>query len=151
MRYLWLLCLPYLWLLCLLNFSFLQVNAAFSLVTQVSSDLSGIPRTDKLVSWNHAKAIMSASTAQRLWAESSPTAFRCLYHPFVSGLALGNLPVRTFQHYIGNEFLFLVLVGFCADIVMKLTRLAGRSGFFLSLKLRKGLHEGIGPRSFQNG
>ncbi len=100
--------IPSLWLLFL--FSLLEVNSAFSSVGKLSSDLGGVPRTDKLVSWNHAQVSMSSSTAQRLWAESSSTAFRCLYHPFVSGLALGNLPVRTFQHYIGNRQRDLSLV-----------------------------------------
>jgi hypothetical protein len=84
-------------------FSFLQANLAFSSVGKLSSDLGGVPRTDRLVSWNHVQYSMSSSTiSARLWAESSSTAFRCLYHPFVTGLAFGNLPVRTFQHYIGN-------------------------------------------------
>jgi hypothetical protein len=134
----------YLWLLCL--FSLVQVNTAFSSASILSTNVGGVPRTDKLFSWNHAQVSMSASTAQRLWAESSPTAFRCLYHPFVSGLALGNLPVRTFQHYIGIDpfvYKFVLLT-----YIRYLTR---RSGFFLSFKLCKGLHEGVGPSSFKNG
>ena len=80
-------------------------NPLFSAVGDLKNSLE-IDRSVELISWSHAKKhhfhqTLMSSTASKLWAENSLMALRCLYHPFVAGLAIGNLPVKCFQHYIG--------------------------------------------------
>eukprot|EP00281_Chroomonas_sp_CCMP1168_P015641 CAMPEP_0206217664 /NCGR_PEP_ID=MMETSP0047_2-20121206/3393_1 /ASSEMBLY_ACC=CAM_ASM_000192 /TAXON_ID=195065 /ORGANISM="Chroomonas mesostigmatica_cf, Strain CCMP1168" /LENGTH=505 /DNA_ID=CAMNT_0053640129 /DNA_START=298 /DNA_END=1815 /DNA_ORIENTATION=+ len=50
---------------------------------------------------------MALSTAAELFARSHAVALKCLYHPFVYGLASGKLPQAAFQNYVGQDFFFL--------------------------------------------
>ena len=34
-------------------------------------------------------------------------ALRCLYHPFVHGIAAGKLPLASFKNYVGQDAFFL--------------------------------------------
>ena len=34
-------------------------------------------------------------------------ALRCLYHPFVYGIATGKLPLVSFKNYVGQDAFFL--------------------------------------------
>ncbi|MGI9658570.1 MAG: TenA family protein, partial [Gaiellaceae bacterium] len=42
-----------------------------------------------------------------LWQSSRLTAERCLSHPFVLGIASGELPREAFQHYVAQDAFFL--------------------------------------------
>lgn len=43
----------------------------------------------------------------QLFSKALPTALRCLYHPFLYGIATGKLPRATFQNYVGQDYYFL--------------------------------------------
>lgn len=45
--------------------------------------------------------------AQRLWSANRELAQGCLEHPFVQGLALGNLPRELFAGYVAQDASFL--------------------------------------------
>jgi thiaminase (transcriptional activator TenA) len=49
----------------------------------------------------------SASLAQQLWGANSDLAACCLVHPFVQGLAQGNLPSDVFAGYVAQDASFL--------------------------------------------
>ena len=59
-----------------------------------------------LVSWTHASMAV-APISSRLLQETMPTALRCLYHPFVHGIATGKLPLASFKNYVGQDAFFL--------------------------------------------
>jgi thiaminase (transcriptional activator TenA) len=58
------------------------------------------------VSWTHASMAESRVSALLL-RETLPTALRCLYHPFVYGIATGKLPLGSFKNYVGQDAFFL--------------------------------------------
>ncbi|EKX43777.1 hypothetical protein GUITHDRAFT_72832 [Guillardia theta CCMP2712] len=50
---------------------------------------------------------MRTSVSFRLFTETLPIATRCLYHPFVSGIAQGSLKKSSFQNYVAQDAFFL--------------------------------------------
>ena len=75
-----------------------------------------------LVSWTHA-SMATMPLSSRLLLDTLPTALRCLYHPFVHGLASGKLPLASFQNYVGQDAFFLNSFG---DAYKAAGKLAGQ-------------------------
>ena len=75
-----------------------------------------------LVSWTHA-SMATMPLSSRLLLDTLPTALRCLYHPFVHGLASGKLPLASFQNYVGQDAFFLNSFG---DAYKAAGKLAGK-------------------------
>lgn len=47
------------------------------------------------------------SISQELWLLNQDLAQACLHHPFVQGIATGNLPQEKFAYYVGQDTFFL--------------------------------------------
>lgn len=56
---------------------------------------------DQIFVWNHPD-MASSSIAANLFKATKQIALRCLYHPFVYGVASGQLRQSSFQNYVGQ-------------------------------------------------
>jgi thiaminase/transcriptional activator TenA len=54
-----------------------------------------------------AGLLATSLRAERLWAGSLAVAERCRDHPFLRGIASGELDRRAFEHYVGQDAFFL--------------------------------------------
>jgi len=71
----------------------------------------------------------------RLWSENLPLAEACLEHPFVQGLARGDLDRDAFRRYVGQDAFFLR--AFFAAYAIAAARCAERG----RLDVSRGLHQ----------
>ncbi|MCC6485993.1 MAG: TenA family protein [Candidatus Hydrogenedentes bacterium] len=88
--------------------------------------------------------------AQELWLENQDIAHQCLEHPFVQGLASGELPPQRFARYMEQDAFFLD--SFARAYALALAKSPDRAGFFAFKELLDGvldeldLHEEIAER-----
>ena len=88
--------------------------------------------------------------AQELWLENQDIAQQCLEHPFVQGLASGELPPQRFARYMEQDAYFLD--AFARAYALALAKSPDRDGFFAFKELLDGvldeldLHEEIAER-----
>ena len=82
-----------------------QAPEAATLSSTPASPAGG-PQSAHLFSWSHNTMSLQPLSSQ-LFSRSLPTALRCLYHPFLYGLATGKMPRSTFQNYVGQDYFFL--------------------------------------------
>lgn len=54
-----------------------------------------------------ARLLATSVRSDRLWAASVAVAERCRDHPFLQGIASGELDRRAFEHYVGQDAFFL--------------------------------------------
>ncbi|AFM22633.1 MAG TPA: TenA family protein [Acetomicrobium flavidum] len=62
---------------------------------------------------------MPEGLSKTLWEENMDIAMSCLNHPFVRGIASGNLPKDRFNWYVGQDYFYLQAFAkaFCLAVV----------------------------------
>jgi len=89
-------------------------------------------------------------TASQLWQQSRDLADACLEHPFVQGIASGDLPRERFQVYVAQDAFFLE--AFARGYALALARCPDRDGLEIFKDLLVGvfeeleLHQGYAER-----
>jgi len=66
------------------------------------------------------------SLAESLWSQNKALAQTALQHPFIEGIASGQLPRATFAHYVGQDAAFLD--AFCRAYALALAKSPDREG-----------------------
>jgi thiaminase/transcriptional activator TenA len=122
---------------CFLASLFGEGAAAFKI--QRADCPAGAEKSSGLVSWTHA-SMVGAPISSLLLQQSIPTALRCLYHPFVYGIAAGKLPLASFKNYVGQDAFFLNAF---ADAYKKAGALASLKGDISGQKEFKVLEDGV--------
>jgi thiaminase/transcriptional activator TenA len=88
--------------------------------------------------------------ARELWAENHHLAQACLEHPFVQGIASGDLPLERFRFYVGQDAYFLD--SFVRAYALLLAKAPDREGLVKFKELLDGaveelrLHQGYARR-----
>lgn len=76
------------------------------------------------------------SLSQELWGSHRELAHRCLEHPFVQGIASGQLPLDRFRFYVEQDAYFLD--AFARAYALLLAKVPDRQGFLELKKLFDG-------------
>ncbi|KDO23600.1 hypothetical protein SPRG_10795 [Saprolegnia parasitica CBS 223.65] len=77
--------------------------------------------------------------SRRLWAEASPTHFRCVYHPFLLGVATGTLPLPSFQEFLKQDAFYLH--GFLQAFALAVAKADSPADAIALVKLMQGVNE----------
>ena len=94
--------------------------------------------------------IAVASNASQLWKANAEIAQACLHHPFVQGIASGELTRRSFQVYVAQDAFFLE--AFARGYALALAKSPDRAGLLVFKDLLCGvfdeleLHQGYAAR-----
>lgn len=76
------------------------------------------------------------SLARELWQANLHLAEACLHHPFVQGIASGDLPIERFRFYVGQDAYFLD--SFARAYALLLARSPDREGLLAFKELLDG-------------
>ncbi len=105
-----------------ITFGFQNTPISYS---SAPSKVKGVSTKSRLLSWNHEK--MSLSTANELFSKNMHTAFRCLYSPFIFGMASGSASMApAFKTYLGNRH-HVLLHGF-SHVYQRIVSIAKEKG-----------------------
>ncbi|EQC36601.1 hypothetical protein SDRG_06043, partial [Saprolegnia diclina VS20] len=77
--------------------------------------------------------------SRRLWADASPTRFRCVYHPFLLGVASGALPLTSFQEFLKQDAFYLH--GFLQAFAVAVAKADSPADAIALVKLMQGVNE----------
>ena len=83
-----------------------------------------------------------ASLSESLWHQNQVLAQAALAHPFVQGIASGELPRATFAYYVGQDAAFLD--AFCRAYALALAKSPDRDGLIAFRERHRQLEQSEG-------